>query len=314
MPTVYVGYKPEVGGIGDFYYILFQIFCYCRDHNIQTKLCIPNHPLNLCMIASEKNEPDDIVKKTVITTKNIDPFLTNEIEKMSRGELQNDLLIYTNMNDFLHLYVKYMNPIKRQVLLREFCAAGFLTFTHAVEKCISNYTSIFQGEDYIAIHVRCGDSSFRSTKNATQDLRIANDGTEYATNIDFRMQLAVCFLRTEYPNTPICIFSDNEELKQVYSQLYELVYFPTKIIHIADTENDTQYYIDSFCEFVMLGRAKAIFAFSVSNFSRISGFLFETPVYTFRYSPQSALVKELSGDTISSTCSSANNIILSFGL
>lgn len=273
---LYMGYEPEVGGIGDFVYILFQTYCWCRKNHLKMGICIPSHKLNKCISCIER-EPDGAEIHHVITHENINCKLTDVIASIPK----NDVVVYGNMNDYLHIFVKYMDKRLLNILLQEFKKYVF-QYTDFIENRISTLIeNTIQTTQYVAIHLRCGDKFLRKNKDY-KDYRIDLDGDSAMIEVYEKIQRAVDFLNEKYPNIPICLFCDNAIIREQVSEKFGFLYFSTQIVHIGDDETtECNGVYDSFCEFVILGRAQCVFSITRSNFSNISSFVHGAQFYTF---------------------------------
>jgi hypothetical protein len=177
------------------------------------------------------------------------------------------------MNDYLHIYLEYMNPSLKYVLLEEF-RRDVLKYTDFIEThIIQNYLS---HTEYFAIHLRCGDGFLRGGGGGG-----GGENRVKSLDIEQRIEDSATYLsgaqNESTPGAPIYFFCDNETIREHYAQKYGFLYFPTKIIHIADAADASAAaaaaVIDSFCEFVILGRAKCVVALTKSNFSYVSSLI-----------------------------------------
>jgi len=295
----YIGYEPDVGGIGDFIYILFGAFCWCKKYNVEMGICIPAHPLNKC-INCIKEEPEGARIIRCITKTNVSCVLTDEIARHRGGGGEAaDVVVYSNMNDYLHIYLEYMSHSLKKVLLEEF-RRDVLKYTDFIEERIYDFISHNnsfdthfsseqpQQQEYFAIHLRCGDRYLRtdsglgtdSGNNSNSSSRCNSRGAageKRIKNIDIaaRVEAAAEYFRTGAVGAQIYFFCDNQKLREQYAQKYGFLYLPTKIIHIADAADasTSAAVIDSFCEFVILSRAKCVVALTKSNFSYVSSLI-----------------------------------------
>jgi hypothetical protein len=275
--TLYIGYDYNIGGIGDFVYILFQIYCYTQDTAaavamatpVDIKVCIPNHPFKHC-IECLQIEPENVPVKHAISSWLISTVILDEIEKCA-CDPQYNVLVYANMNHFLHLYVEEMPPSKRELYRREFCGI-FVTTPFIEARIAATVTDI--AARYNSIHVRCGDKFLVGGVEADTDVRFSPELTDNENKIETEV------LRLREQNRDIYLFCDNQEYKAYLSQKYNLRVFSTHIIHtsLVPVTDNIEPYLDVFCEFVLLGRSHHICAMSKSNFSRMAGLIYEAVV------------------------------------
>ena len=320
---LYIGYDKEVGGIGDFVYILFQIYYFYSnigaDAANNIKICIPNHSLKKC-IECFHDEPNSCEKIRIIASSMLDNIFINDIYCNLKNIESEDKhhIIYSNMNDFLHLSVRNAPPSKINVLKKDFREKVFRISPFLLEHVdnlilksrVSNFCGGVRSEtenvvNYSAIHIRCGDIFLRGGGGGggggDNAYKQCSPKIEKIENIFKR---GVDFLQRS-GSIPIFIFCDNIEVKNDLAERFNCYTFPTKVIHIADTddfttpsrespqnfdfttpstlqnfENTNSAAIDTFAEFVLLGRSKEIFAVSVSNFSQVPAFIYDIPIYT----------------------------------
>jgi hypothetical protein len=285
---LYIGYRPEVGGIGDFVYILFQYYYFlnerCGGVSDGITICIPNHPLNHC-IKCVTEEPPNIPIVNIIAHSMVSADFITFYRKYKRGSGDGgsggDALIYSNMNNFLHLCVKYAPKSKIAVLKRDFRERIFM-FTPFIQ---NRADKLFAGAgagasplgaQFYAIHVRCGDAVLRGGGGGAPPQEIEN---KFARGVEFLRARGGGGATT--PPPPVFIFTDNKNYRNYLAQAYDCFYVSTEIVHIADDAATKTAIIDTFTEFVLLSRATAIFTVVNSNFSRVAAFIFDVPIYTF---------------------------------
>jgi len=320
----YIGYDKEVGGIGDFVYIIFQYYYFYISNGIananEFKICIPDHPLKHC-IECIQDEPEQCKKIRVIACSNVSEIFINDIyseflillrcccaspqnfdfaTSFGLRKISNihHVLIYSNMNDFLHLCVRYASKSKLSVLRREFREKVFCISPRVLKYAdyLISCSPVSYNEKYSAIHIRCGDKYLRKCGGAdgAPDDRCSPESDE----LKKKVECGVNFLRRVDP-IPIFIFCDNAEIKSDLAKQFNCYTFNTTIIHISDTDKteiegfitpslaDPQNFeisnnstIDTFAEFVLLSRSTEIFAVSISNFSQVPAFIYDIPIYT----------------------------------
>lgn len=276
---LYIGYDPEVGGIGDFVYILFQFYYFyvsCGGCAAAIQICIPDHPLKHCIECIADAEPSlEKVRAIACAT------LSNTFVRRIYSDVLKTRLIYSNMNDFLHLYVRHAPPSKINVLRREFREQVFRVsprISEYVETLIASSPAFYCGGKYAAIHIRCGDKYLRGGGGGEDDERCSPE----TSALEEKFERGVNFLRRRaaHRNIPIFIFCDNTEVKRNLAAVYKCHLFDTNIIHISDASVAADATIETFAEFVLLSRAIEIFAVSISNFSQVPAFIYDIPIYT----------------------------------
>jgi len=277
----YIGYNQEVGGIGDFVYIIFQYYYFYVSNGIITasdiKICIPEHSLKNCIECIEY-EPKHCKKIRAIAHSNVSNIFIHHI--YSNSYKISPILIYSNMNDFLHICIRHASKSMLSVLRREFREKVFcisprvLNFVDHLITC----SPISNSKIFSAIHIRCGDKYLRKyNSNDIIDDRCSPGSDELYKKVD----CGVNFLRRAQRSIPIFIFCDNEIIKNDLAERFNCYTFNIEIVHIVDTDKfSDKATIDTFSEFVLLSRATEIFAVSISNFSRVPAFIYDIPIYT----------------------------------
>lgn len=275
---LYIGYDHNVGGVGDFVYILFQYYYFYRASGVvDINICIPDHPLKHCIECMDAVPPNAQIIRTIACA-SISNVFVKYMYNLKPGCAGCALLLYSNMNDYLHLCVRHAPPSKLAVLRREFRERVF-----RVSPRISNYVDALvaaspaaQGK-YAAIHVRLGDKYLRgSSPVGSVDERCSPETVEH------KFDRGVRFLRARLGKTvPIFIFCDNIGYKTYLAEKYQCCYFKTQVVHVAaETESAENAVFDTFAEFVLLSRAVEIFAVSISNFSQVAAFIYDVPIFT----------------------------------
>lgn len=274
---IYIGYNKEIGGIGDFCYILFQFYFFYSNvlyYKPELKIYIPEHSLKYC-IECITTEPANINIINIISKTNISNIFITNIYNIKDTEKEKDILIYSNMNDFLHILIRYCNKTKLSVLKKEFRENIF-----HITPFIREYTENIKQKSgitgkYMAIHIRCGDKYLLNNIN-NKDVRCSPDNI-----LEQKFILGLEFLKKINSNIPICIFCDNHSYKKYLAEKYNCFYFLTEIIHTSIENIDNNSCFDTFSEFVLLSEASIIFALTISNFSRVPSFIFDVQIYSF---------------------------------
>lgn len=280
---LYIGYNHEVGGIGDFVYILFQYYYYYNSRGLSSiaqniQICITNHPLKKCIECVEP--PDEYYLIRTIACASISNVFVKYLYNFPIAS--ENVLLYSNMNDYLHLCVRHASPSKLAILRREFRETVFRVtpqITEYVDTLIAASPAFYMAQParYVAIHVRLGDAYLRRGAAASVDSRCSPE------NVEQNFAMGVNFLRRRNGEaTPIFIFCDNSVFKEKLAIKYGCYYFSTEVVHVAATETEETAIIDTFAEFVLLSRAAEIFAVSISNFSQVPAFIYDIPIFTVK--------------------------------
>jgi hypothetical protein len=264
--TVIHTYDYYSGGIGDLLRSVFAYYVYCQINKIDYYFSVPDsHPFSKFFTRDPKT-----------------PRILNEHTCMNNG-----VQMYTSFTDLKGKYTsdtqKILDSIKHNenVYVIKSNVFNFIDF-ETLAKYRYQFLDFLKLSDIVkdrmnvlepkthfnAIHLRLGDA-YMDKVNIASDVR-------YTGTLDSDLEKVYSFFNAS-DRSEVIMFTDSNKLKSIHSKIK---FLNTKVNHSALPSSDD--FLDSFVEFLILGRAKKIVAMSNSGFSFWSAFIFNVPLFLLK--------------------------------
>jgi hypothetical protein len=275
--TIIHCHSSDCGGIGDFIRASLSFFSFCQrnnieyyinfDENIHLKECfelidIPDH-------SSNKNTEHISLLGGIYTLNDLEPVLDKIINVKNIYYIKTNALGFENIDDINKIKEHYFKYILKPSL--------------KVIECIENIYSEYNIHDnnYISIHVRCGDVNMNNNSANNKDNRInlENDNI-YCYYVDSINN----FYDNYGDNLSIILHSDSQNFKTEIKNINnKIITLDVNIKHIAENikDSDINSYISTVAEFYIISKANKIYMPKVyTGFSHIASIINNKPLYT----------------------------------
>lgn len=272
--TIIHKHSYKCGGIGDFIRASISFYSICKRFGYNYYISFDeNKYMGDCF--DTPNIPDDIKTQNksylelIAGTCDFEAIrpVINILEKNAVCIVKSNLIGFESCENLNKIRQEYFSQILKPT-------------NKVIEKINEIYNKFNISENnYISIHIRCGDKNMSSNHLIDLRIDINNDNTYTKYN-----EIIKDFVLKYGENLPILIHSDCKVFKNKIKELNaNIIDIDLSIKHIAEDigDNTSNNYIATIAEFYILSKARKIYMPDVySGFSHIASYVEGKPLYT----------------------------------
>lgn len=260
------------GGIGDFLRSALSFYSFCKRFNVSYYIDFSeNINFGKCFVVNPIPDYNIIDSENITLLNGVYNYddislILDKIKSNNKIYILKSNAIGFENNEFIKLVVD------------EFFTKILVLNENVINKINDLYKTFnLQENNYISVHIRCGDKNMTNNNNS----------------LDNRIDINNKFVYDEYTNL-INKFVKNDEYKIVI--FTDSIFFKEKILeknnflinlnvnikHVAENigVNDVNYFIDTISEFYIMSKSKCIYSFGVySGFSHLASIVNNKPLY-----------------------------------
>lgn len=270
------------GGIGDFIRASLSLYSYCKrknieyyinlDENIFLKQCfeIKNYNINI-------NNDNDIECFSLLRG----IYRRSEFEVIFDKIINNKKIYYIKTNAIGFESVKYIQEVREDYFNNILKPSSLVNLK--INSLFDKYN--LSNNNFICVHIRCGDFNMENRINDSKDKRVDLDDTniyKYYNNIINE------FYKKHGEGLKIVLNSDTHIFKNNLKELNNnIITLDIEIKHVAEEIgiDNLESFVSTIAEFYIISKANKIFMpYTYSGFSHIASIIEAKPLYTYNNS------------------------------